>query len=104
MNAFERIKYLLDVQAKLGRLQKAWADYQTAKKENQNMLTMGQLLKSKTLWTGIAGFAFNAWQQFQGDPALHLSPSVVTLVNAGIAFGVAVFRKMSSQNAPGPES
>lgn len=59
-------------------------------------LSFGQLFKSKTFWTGLAGAAFNVWNQYQG----HIDPTIVSVVNGAIALGVAVFRMFPSQQPP----
>ena len=95
MNIFGRIKLLLELQSGLSKLEKAWNNYRKAV-DMGTSLSITQVLKSKTVWTAVGGAALNIWQQLQGDPNLHISPEIMSVVNVGILLLTSWFRKANT--------
>lgn len=93
MGAFGRIKFLLELQSKLGDFQAAIDKC----RKDKEMLSFGQLMKTKTVWTAIGGAALNAWQYMQQDPNLHIPATAMAAVNAGVMLLTMIFRAMNSQ-------
>ena len=91
MNAFGRISLLLRAQNLLDKIQSACAGI----RKDYPMLTVSQVLKSRTVWTLVLAAAFNGWNSISGQvPDAH----VVDLVNGIFAVVALVFRIAPNQH------
>ena len=79
---------------KLNRLKKDWLKWREG-----NMLTIGQILKSKTVWTLVLMAIVNGVQSI--EPQIK-DPHVVSIINDVLTVAAFVFRIAPKQNVSTP--